>query len=617
MEAGFPLGHSAHGDFGSFQPSTQASSSVIAGKGGSALVGESSDLLVGSGLKGDHPRARDSRRYPRSRSEVREEGRAQSLEDSGLTPLSTVRSERALSVLAGLLGARTVRGISKLETDLLAVPESLPKQVVDDTVHRILEDSDPLGEVFCALRTSADRRNEGAIYTPSTIVKAMLSWAERFGAPDRVVDPGSGSGRFLVEAGRSFPKARLVGIERDPLAALTARANLAVCGFASRSEIRVEDFRDTRLEQQPGPTLFIGNPRYVRHHRIPANWKAWLKAQAADLGIRASGLAGLHAYFFLAIAKLGNPGDYGSLVTSAEWLDVNYGRLIRELFLESLGGTGIYVVNPDVALFPGTATTSAITTFHFGSRPSTIRFSNGSRPESGSELGRGEGVDRGALATAARWSGFLQPRREIPRDYVQLGELCRVHRGQVTGANRIWIAGDHSENLPAEVLYRSVTKARELLNAGPVLADASALRNVIDIPANLSVLGPSSRAAVEAFLESAERMGARAGYVARHRSAWWSVRLRPPAPILATYMARRPPAFVLNRALARHINVAHGLYPREPMDDRLLLALVGWLRDASSTFEGRVYAGGLTKFEPREMERILVPAPDVLLETVS
>jgi adenine-specific DNA-methyltransferase len=40
------------------------------------------------------------------------------------------------------------------------------------------------------------------------------------------------------------------------------------------------------------------------------------------------------------------------------------------------------------------------------------------------------------------------------------------------------------------------------------------------------------------------------------------VRLRPPAPILATYMARRPPAFVHNLAGARHVNIDHGLYPR-------------------------------------------------------
>ena len=69
---------------------------------------------------------------------------------------------------------------------------------------------------------------------------------------------------------------------------------------------------------------------------------------------------------------------------------------------------------------------------------------------------------------------------------MELGELCRVHRGQVTGANRIWIAGKHSQGLPNNVLFPTVTKARELINAGPVLSDTGKLKLVIDLPEDLS-----------------------------------------------------------------------------------------------------------------------------------
>jgi adenine-specific DNA-methyltransferase len=36
-----------------------------------------------------------------------------------------------------------------------------------------------------------------------------------------------------------------------------------------------------------------------------------------------------------------------------------------------------------------------------------------------------------------------------------------------------------------------------------------------------------------------------------------------------------------------------------------------------STNDGRTYAGGLTKFEPREMERLLVPHPDFLADAAT
>jgi hypothetical protein len=83
---------------------------------------------------------------------------------------------------------------------------------------------------------------------------------------------------------------------------------------------------------------------------------------------------------------------------------------------------------------------------------------------------------------------------------------------------------------------------------------------------------------------------------------------------LATYMARRPPAFVRNTAAARHLNIAHGLYPSEALDEAVLANLVDYLAGAVKLTEGRMYAGGLTKFEPREMERLLVPGIDLLAQ---
>jgi hypothetical protein len=90
------------------------------------------------------------------------------------------------------------------------------------------------------------------------------------------------------------------------------------------------------------------------------------------------------------------------------------------------------------------------------------------------------------------------------------------------------------------------------------------------------------------------------------------VGLKAPAPILCTSLARRPPAFVRNLCAARHINIAHGLYPRARMSDAVLDALAAFLRGNVAQESGRTYAGGLTKFEPKELERIVVPRPEDL-----
>jgi len=196
---------------------------------------------------------------------------------------------------------------------------------------------------------------------------------------------------------------------------------------------------------------------------------------------------------------------------------------------------------------------------------------------------------------------------------VELGELCRVHRGAVTGANSTWITQPAKTDLPAEVLFRSVTKARELFDAGFAMTELDHLRCVIDLPEDLDALDPEDRRLVERFLQQAKRLGAADGYVARYRRKWWSVGLREPAPILTTYMARRPPAFVRNPAGARHINIAHGIYPRESLPERALDRIAAALRNLVSVQDGRTYAGGLTKFEPKEVERLPIPDLPVLL----
>ena len=523
--------------------------------------------------------------------------------------------EATLAAVAMALGAASVPGLSDTEARMAPRRTAVPPRLVEEALEQIKRGEDPLGSAFCAIRSAKVRRKSGAIFTPQKIVRAMIDWAETRGSPHRIVEPGAGPAPFLLEAAKRFPKSQLIAYENDPLAALLARANLAAAGLSERSCVLLQDFRSAEFEQANGQTLFVGNPPYVRHHLITPEWKAWLKTTAAEMGIKASALAGLHVYFFLTIARQAKAGDYGALVTAAEWLDVNYGQVVRDLFLGRLGGQSVIIVEPAAEPFPGVASTGAITTFEIDHRPSSARFSRIASLDDLDGLRSGVNVERERLKSETRWSHLTGATPQRREGFIELGELFAVHRGQVTGANRIWIAGPYSTELPQRTTYAAVTRARELIQSGLELWYADNLRRVVDLPEDLSDFEGVELTAVRRFLAWAERMGARESYVARHRKAWWSVRLRDPAPILATYMARRPPAFVINKANARHLNIAHGLYPREPLSDEVLTQVTRYLRESASTSGGRVYSGGLVKFEPKEMERILIPGPALLQQT--
>lgn len=515
--------------------------------------------------------------------------------------------------LAGLAYAIIGDG-SSLQADELALVEAA-KDPVTKTVRNVTKairvGGDPLGDMFCALRPPNERRASGATYTPPAIVAAMVAWAKRQTvAPSRVVDPGAGSGRFLIAAARAFPAARLIAVETDPLARLVLRANAVVCGFADRLSVDQRDYRLFKLSRIKGATLFIGNPPYVRHHAISEQWKSWFANTARKHGFRASKLAGLHIHFFLKTRAIGRPGDFGAFITSSEWIDVNYGSVLRDMLADGLGGASLHVISPEAKPFADAMTTGAITCFTLGGRGDELLVRTVEGIGELDDLAGGTPVSWASLKKADRWSHFVRNTPAPEPGDIELGELFRVHRGQVTGANGVWIVGPQAKGLPARFLLPTVTKARELIDASPSLERSELLRKVIDLPVDLDDLERHERAAVDRFLVWARGQGAPSGFVARNRRAWWSVGLREPAPILCTYMARRAPAFVRNRCGARHINIAHGLYPREPLEDARLDQILTYLSRNVSTASGRTYAGGLTKFEPREVERVHIPSPD-------
>ncbi|UJB63269.1 N-6 DNA methylase [Acidovorax sp. YS12] len=520
--------------------------------------------------------------------------------------------QELLSLCIALIGEHS--GLSATERKLakMASASLLKSQSVKAIRQAIARGADPLGDAFSLIRSAAERRAAGAVYTPAPIVQSMMRWLTNQGTPARIVDPGAGSGRFILAAGEAFPDAQLVAVEMDPLAALMLRANLSARGWTERATVLVKDYREIKLPRCAGMTAFIGNPPYVRHHDIPEGWKAWYASHFAGFGIKASALAGLHLHFFLQTRLLAKMGDVGAFITSSEWMDVNYGSALRRLLLTELGGVALHVLEPTVEAFPGTATTAAITGFRVGETTEPVRVRSVNELKQLNGLTKGTDVPRERLHAAPRWSIIVRPSEAAMADGIELGELFRVHRGQVTGANGIWIAGEHAESLPDRVKLPAVTKAKDLIQAGAHLHSAELLRRVIDLPAELDDFTQDERRRISAFLAWAKLNGADQSYIAQHRKAWWSVGLKAPAPILCTYMARRPPQFTLNACDARHINIAHGLYPRQPLADNVMARLVAWLNTNINTANGRTYAGGLTKFEPKEIERLRIPRLETL-----
>ncbi|EQD50769.1 XamI DNA methyltransferase, partial [mine drainage metagenome] len=168
--------------------------------------------------------------------------------------------------------------------------------------------------------------------------------------------------------------------------------------------------------------------------------------------------------------------------------------------MDELGGVALHVLEPTVEAFPGTATTAAITCFRVGEAARPVRVRSVQQLSRLNGLTIGTDVPREQLQQSSKWSQIVHPTAAVGAGRFELGELFRVHRGQVTGANDIWIAGEHSAQLPERVLLPAVTKAKDLIQAGENLRSADSLRRVIDLPVDLGELTEEDRRHVTRFL---------------------------------------------------------------------------------------------------------------------
>jgi hypothetical protein len=403
------------------------------------------------------------------------------------------------------------------------------------------------------------------------------------------------------------PAIEVVGIDIDPVATLLSRAVVAV--LDADAQILNADFVGTELAPIKGRTAFVGNPPYVRHHSLGTEAKRRAQALGELLGVSVSSLAGLHAHFYLATAAHARIGDIGCYITSSEWLDVNYGFVVRTLLSNGLGVRSIELFDPKSSAFTEAMTTAVITCFEVGSIHPFIRTRAIAKDEAVAPLGAGADVPRDLFERGKRWSHLIR-RGEDCRNASgsRLGDVAKVHRGVATGANDYFVLKKpDAQQLGIDAwCVPVISSGKEIIESGGIIRDCPERKVILAV---LSNPDRGSDEKLEEYLRAGERRhnGQPAvceRYLARHRRPWWNLGIPKPPPIVATYMARQPPSFAYNADQLLITNIALGIYPEFRMSESELLELVTQLNRRRQEFAGlgRTYQGGLEKFEPKEME---------------
>ena len=228
-------------------------------------------------------------------------------------------------------------------------------------------DHDVIGQIYQEIIPPEERHDLGQYYTPAEVVDLICRLTIDDG-DDMVLDPGCGSGGFLVGAYQRLSELKkepnhqellnqLKGFDINRFPAHLSAINLALQRLEKETRnigVEVEDFflanpTQVRMafesasvggEEDEGGTniieyfdAVIGNPPYIRQEQIADKdrCRKHLKGVGADLDSRSD----IYSYFFThATSFLDEKSGRLGFITSDRWLSVKYGEKLQDFFLE-------------------------------------------------------------------------------------------------------------------------------------------------------------------------------------------------------------------------------------------------------------------------------------------
>ncbi len=483
---------------------------------------------------------------------------------------------------------------------------------------------------------SAEERNRlGQFSTPFPIASHMVAHALAAmpaTMPITFLEPALGSGVFYSALLRRLNAKRMeraVGCEIDPAYSEVAARMWSGSGL----QIKACDFVAFALDSSNAGqfSLLCTNPPYVRHHHLPADLKMALQAQVMQrLGLPISGLSGLYVYFVLLADSLLAQGAVATWLLPAEFLYVNYGRVLRDYLSSRVSLLSIHHFNPEEIQFDDALVSSCIVTYRkaLPSSQSSCSISFGGLLEPNEQ----RSVPLSELRPLSKWTPSHFDRGDSQSDTPRLKDLFSVRRGIATGANDFFIIDRNTADefdIPKEFL-KPILPSPRYLRESIIQATADGLPDVPGFRFLLDCQLPPDEVqrrypGLWQYLQAGVGRGIPNGYLCAQKEVWYYQERRDPAPFIASYMGRSngsrkcPIRFFTNLSKAIVTNVFLNLYPSSNLaaclaNDRQRLIEMGDALNripAECIFHaGRAYGGGLHKIEPKELLEVpLTTAP--------
>jgi adenine-specific DNA-methyltransferase len=466
-------------------------------------------------------------------------------------------------------------------------------------------------------KTSIGHRKKFAqFFTPFPIALLMSKWLLGNEKLETVLEPAFGLGIFTRALLHQRREIEIKGFEVDETIFAEAKN---VFNGQKNVNIQLEDYMYNDWNNRYDG--IICNPPYFKFHDYDN--KLILNEIENHLKVRFNGFTNLYTLFLLKSIYQLNPNGRVAYVIPSEFLNSDYGKLVKASLIKSKVLRHIVVINFKENVFDDALTTACIVLCSNDKHYERVRFTSIRTLEELNIIQ--EYINNYPSLTTlkntfqlkeldpeVKWRKFYQEQKSLAfKNLVPFSSVAKVVRGIATGANDYFtfsFSKAKKFRIEEKYLLPCICKAMNVKSSFFTNRDYEYLKEN-DRPIFLLNAKGVDNSNVKEYIELGVQQGINQKYLTACRSPWYSLENRPPAPIWVSVFNRNGLKFIRNEAGISNLTTFHCIYPVQSslfqsINIDLLFAYL--LTDtAKLIFEDnrREYGNGLQKFEPNDLNR--------------
>ena len=460
------------------------------------------------------------------------------------------------------------------------------------------------------------RKKFAQFFTPFPIASLMAKWILRNDDLKTVLEPAFGLGVFSRALLNHKTDIEIKGFEVDNTIFNAAKQHF---NEIENLDILLQDYMYNDWNNKYDG--IICNPPYFKFHDYDN--KNIIKEIETNLKCKLNGFTNLYTLFLLKSIHQLNPNGRCAYIIPSEFLNSDYGKLVKTYLLKSKTLRHIIVIDFEENVFEDALTTACIILCANDNSTTKVQFSNIQSLQDLSKIDQiideypnlsetTQTYNFATLNPEIKWKAYYQKQNGIKfNNLVPFSTYAKVVRGIATGSNDYFTFGLSKAkelSIDEQFLLPCICKAIDAKQSFFTNLDFEKLRKE-DKNIFLLNVSNSKDENIIAYLKKGEMEGIDKKFLTASRTPWYALENRPPAPIWVSVFNRTGLRFIRNEANISNLTTYHCIYPKQTtlfsaIHVDLLFAYL-LTNTAKQIFEdnSREYGNGLQKFEPNDLNK--------------